>query len=151
MKKLIEMMLCIVMILSLVACAAKEEPKPAEPEAPKAEEPAPEEAKEEEPEAEEPEAPAEPEELPTVTIMYGSGNVQNGTFRDKLFQDIAGVNLEIIPWDDAKYQAIVQSGDLPDIMMTYETELIDMIDAGWVVQLDEYMDQIPSYYFNEEN
>ena len=151
MKKLLALLLALIMVFSLVACAAKEEPKPDEPApAPAPEEPAPAPAPEE-PEEEEPEAPVDPAELPTVTIMYGSGNVQNGTFRDKLFQDIAGVNLEIIPWDDAKYQAIVQSGDLPDIMMTYETELIDMIDAGWVVQLDEYMDQIPSYYYNEEN
>ncbi len=154
MKKLLALLLALIMVFSLVACAAKEEPTPSEPDAPVTEDPAPADpdpapADPEDPA--EPEEPADPAELPTVTILAHLGNVQNGTFRDKLFQEIAGVNLEIIPWDDAKYQAIIQSGDLPDILMTFDTELPDLIEAGWIVQLDEYMDQIPSYYFNEEN
>ncbi len=150
MKKLLALLLAIIMVFSLVACAAKEEPKTEEPNEPaqsEKEEPK-DEPKDEEPEVEE---PTEPEELPTLTIMYHNGNVTNDTWRDVLFQEIAGVNLEIIPWDDAKYQAIIQSGELPDMLMTFDTELPDLIEAGWVVQLDEYMDQVPSYYVNEEN
>ena len=150
MKKLLALLLALIMVVSLVACAAKEEPKAEEPA--KTEEPAQtEEPKAEEPEAEEPAAEEESGELPTISIMYHNGNVQNGTFRDKMFQEIAGVNLEIIPWDDAKYQAIIQSGELPDILMAFDTELPDLIEAGWVLQLDEYLDQIPNYFYNEEN
>ena len=144
MKKLLALLLALIMVFSLVACAAKEEPKAEEPEAPKAEEPKAEEPKEEEPEAEEPEAPADPAELPTVTIMAHLGNVQNGTFRDKLFQEFAGVNLEIIPWDDAKYQATIQSGDLPDIMLMTRDELVGLGDAA----ADLFLDLTP--YMNEE-
>ena len=48
MKKIIALLLALIMVFSLVACAAKEEPKPEEPEAPKAEEPKAEEPKVEE-------------------------------------------------------------------------------------------------------
>ena len=55
MKKLIALLLALVMVLSLVACAAKQEEKPAAEE-PAAEEPAAEEPAAEEPAAEEPAA-----------------------------------------------------------------------------------------------
>ena len=66
MKKLIALFLCLVMVLGLVACAAKEEPK--------VEEPAPEVAETKEPEAAPEVVPEKPEEtapelgtLPLVT------------------------------------------------------------------------------------
>ena len=71
MKKLIALLLALAMVFALVACAAKEEPAPAEPEAPAAEEPAA-----EEPAAEEPAPVEEPAEAALVGVSMPTKDLQ---------------------------------------------------------------------------
>lgn len=145
MKKIIALLLALIMVFSLVACAAKEEPKAEEPEAPKAEEPKAEEPKEEEPKEEEPEEPAEPE-VYTITTLAGDASTVAGKmpgFRGEVMKKY-GVEVETWSFDEGKKQAILASGDLPDIMIMTRDELNQLGDAA----ADLFLDLTP--YMNEE-
>ena len=44
---------------------------------------------------------------------------------------------------DEKTNAILASGDLPDVMHVNAENLSLMIDAGMVLKLDDYLDDLP--------
>ncbi len=140
MKKIIALLLALIMVFSLVACAAKEAPKAEEPEAPKAEEPKAEEPKEEEPKEEEPAGPV------TITTLGTDATAVAGKmpgFRGEVMKKY-GVEVETWSFDEGKKQAILASGDLPDIMIMTRDELVGLGDAA----ADLFLDLTP--YMNEE-
>lgn len=55
-----------------------------------------------------------------------------------------GVEVDVWAYSDDKTNAIMASGDLPDIMYVTAQNLELLIDSGSVLELTEYLDQIPS-------
>ncbi len=146
MKKLLALLLALIMVFSLVACAAKEDPQVDEPQDPA-------QTENEEPN-EEPDEPTEPEveepaEPSVLSWLFNNGTIPTGTlggWRGEVLKNWANVVMEIIPNEEGKFDAIVQGGDLPDIMAVPAEKMAEMIEAGYVIALDEYMDQIPNFY-----
>lgn len=55
-----------------------------------------------------------------------------------------GIELEVWAYSDEKTNAILASGDLPDIMYVNAENLETMIEADMVLNLEDYLDQLPS-------
>ena len=148
MKKLIALLLALVLVLSLVACTAKEEPekeeeKPADSEQKPAEDKKEEDKKEEKKEEEE--APADeyvPGSLPltteekTITIgLQQSPNTENYDTNDYTLwlEEQTGINLEFVYFSNDKTEAQTQlslmvSGgqELPDILWGMSLDLANV-------------------------
>jgi len=171
MKKLIALFLCLVMVLGLVACGAKEEPK--------VEEPAPEVAETKEPEAA-PEvvAPEQPEEpapelgaLPLVTeettITIGlpqSANTEDYETNDytKWLEEQTGLNLDFVYFSNDKTEMVTQlnlmiSGgeELPDIlwyMTGVDTALMyELGEDGYILDLKDYFSEYGYHFWEAYN
>lgn len=88
------------------------------------------------------------EEKEVVTIeFYGMGNNRNsmeGFMNDYLAEKI-GVRVEVIPMDDDKTQALLASGDLPDIGRYYvNNSFAPVMRTGLVLELSDYLDKLPN-------
>ena len=146
MKKIIALLLALIMVFSLVACAAKDEPKADEPANDPAqtekEDPKEEEPEEEEPKEEEPEEPV----VYTITTLGADASTIAGKatgFRGEVMKKY-GVEVETWSYDEGKKQAILASGELPDIILMTRDELVGLGDAA----ADLFLDMTP--YMNEE-
>ena len=85
-------------------------------------------------------------ENPVSVSMYPmNANVTSGTVSGYLgdYFKTKGLAVEVWAYSDEKTNAILASGDLPDIMHVNAENLATMIDAGMVLQLDEYLDDMP--------
>lgn len=137
MKKIIAFLLCFCMILPLVACGAGE----AEPEvAPPVSE------GEQAPEA----VVDEPEkELVTLTV-FGNVGIESFPWFDKFCQEKFGIKWETIPSGDGVLDAMLASGELPD--MTYFISYPNFEAAalsGQLLNLDDYQDLLPEAFGND--
>jgi len=170
MKKLIALLLALVMVLSLMACTAKEEPekeeeKPADseqkPAEDKKEETPAEDKKEDEKEEENEEAPADEAWLPlvkdgeaTVTIgLQQHTNTENYDTNDLTLwiEEQTGVNLEFVYFSNDSTEANTQlnlmiSGGqkLPDILwgMPYSaTQMKEYGQEGYFLALNDYFEE----------
>ena len=54
-----------------------------------------------------------------------------------------GIELEIWAYSDEKTNAILASGDLPDVMYVTYDNMVTMIEGGMVLNLEEYLDCMP--------
>jgi len=175
MKKLIALLLALVMVLSLVACTAKEEPekeeeKPADSEQKPAEDKKEEDKKEEEKEEEKEETPAEyvPGTLPLVTepTTITVGLAQNANTEDYdnneytlWFEEQTGVDLEFVYFSADATEAVTQLNlmitggqELPDILWAM-TAVNDALRAelgadGYFLDLNPYFEE-EAYWFWE--
>ena len=135
MKKLIALILAAMFCLGLAACG--EEPA-AEDDTPASEAPA-----SDAPEAEEPSG--DPVELTVWLPIYQFGNgisdadFWNGKFDAFEEENNCTINLEILSWTDYATQIYtgLLSDEGPDVV--YVTETYDLIDAGLLAPLDEYL------------
>lgn len=143
MKKLIALLLALLMVLSLGACAAKEE-TPAKEEAPatsnEAEAPA-----EEETEAPAEESDALPYEGVTLTYWFPPYTGEDQSWWEDVFAEFtaqtgAAVEVTIVPWGDmsAKYMTGFMSGEGPDVFYMTNEMMYDMVDAGACLDLSAY-------------
>lgn len=85
-------------------------------------------------------------ENPVTISMYPmNANVTSGTVSGYLGDFFAsqGLAIDIWAYSDEKTNAILASGDLPDIMHVTAENLETMIDAGMVLELDDYLDDLP--------
>ena len=83
----------------------------------------------------------------SISFYPANGNLTSGTvggWRGDYFKDEFGVSVEVWAYSDDKTNAILASGDLPDIMYVSADNLETMIDGGMVLSLDEHLDKIPS-------
>lgn len=85
------------------------------------------------------------EETTSITLypanaMLSSGVV--GGYMGEYFES-QGLSVEVWAYSDEKTNAILASGDLPDIMYVTSENLEVMIDAGMVMQLDEHLEKMP--------
>lgn len=60
-----------------------------------------------------------------------------------------GLEVEVWAWSEEKTNAILSSGDLPDIMFVKYDNLQTMIEGGMVLNLEEYLDKMPHITGNE--
>ena len=135
MKKLIALILAAMFCLGLAACG--EEPA-AEDDTPASEAPA-----SDAPEAEEPSG--DPVELTVWLPIYQFGDgISDADFWNGKFDAFEGennctINLEILSWTDYATQIYtgLLSDEGPDVV--YVTETYDLIDAGLLAPLDEYL------------
>ncbi len=91
------------------------------------------------------------EDLPVITYYSLNANLPSGIqtgHRGELFAE-RGFQLEVWAYSAEKTNAIVASGDLPDIMLVPKDHLEVMIEEGMILNLDEYLDDIPHLYENE--
>lgn len=145
MKKFLAILLALVMVLSLVACAAKEEAPAVEEPKEETTAPAPAE-KEEEKEEEKVEEPAA-EEQKTVTIMWPeTDSTQVGVMealQPALAEQFPNVTFEFtgMPLNqDSPLKTMSASGDLPDIWYTGGGDMDALLAAGDCLDLAQYVD-----------
>lgn len=88
---------------------------------------------------------AKKENTPTITMYPADANLTSGLvsgYKGDYFKE-NGFDLEVWAYSDEKTNAILASGDLPDIMYVSKENLNTMIEAGMLLDLDEYLDKMP--------
>lgn len=161
MKKLIALFLCLVMVLSLAACGAKEEIKVEEP----ASEPAPEMAVPEQPEEPAPELGTLPLVTEETTLTIGimqSANTEDYETNEytQWLEEQTGLNLDFVYFSGDSEEAVTQlnlmiaGGEkLPDIlwgMKGVDAPLMyELGEDGYLVDIKDYFTDY-GYYFWEE-
>ena len=143
-NKLIALLLALAMVFGLVACGAKEAAAPAATEAAKKEESA---AKEE--------APAEGEQdLYVIDILRDAavGNIES-SLDTVVGQEIAkqtGIAFNYLSYPSAmqEYEAMLLAGENYNEIqhMNYGNMVQQYIDAGALINLDDYKDLMPNFY-----
>lgn len=91
------------------------------------------------------------EELTTITIYPQNGNLTSGVvdgFKGRFFAE-HGLKVEVWAYSDDKTNAILASGDLPDIMYLNDTILPTMIQAEMLLSLDEHLEKMPNVMARE--
>lgn len=81
----------------------------------------------------------------SISLYPYNANLTSGTVSGYLgdFFATKGLSIDVWAYSDEKTNAILSSGDMPDIMYVTAENLGVMIDAGMVLQLDEYLDKLP--------
>lgn len=90
-------------------------------------------------------------EVSTITLYPANANVQSGLvggYKGDLFAKY-GVAVEAWAYSDEKTNAILSSGDLPDVMYVKPDNLATMIESGMVLNLEDYLDKLPNITSNE--
>ncbi len=88
---------------------------------------------------------ADASNLTTLTIYPANSAVPSGAvdgYKGEIFAE-HGLKLEIWTYSDEKTNAILASGDLPDLMYVKYDQLQTMIESGMVLELDSYLEKIP--------
>ncbi len=82
-----------------------------------------------------------------VTLYPYNAGLQSGPasgWVDEFFQK-NGIILEVIPYSDEKTQAMLASGDLPDVVIfNSETNAKAALEAGMLLSLEDHLDKLPS-------
>lgn len=83
--------------------------------------------------------------LTTISMYPADANISSGVITGHKAEYFAenGIELEVWAYSDEKTNAILASGDMPDIMYVSYENLDTMIEAGMLLNLDEYLDQMP--------
>ncbi len=141
MKKMISVLLALVMLCSLVACgASNEESKTSTVEQQSSEQEA-------SPSTEEKKDPV------TITMYPVNANITSGTVGGWLGEYLLdhGFILEIWAYSDEKLNAMMASGDLPDVVLSQGKEVAGALaQSGMLVDLGENMDKLPNIAENEK-
>ena len=79
--------------------------------------------------------------LDLVTIYPSGGSTSSGVVTGYKADILAkrGLQAEVWAWSEEKTNAILASGDLPDIMFVNGEKLNTLIEAGLVLNLDDYL------------
>ncbi len=95
-----------------------------------------------------------PSDYPVITLYPKDAALFSGLVsgnRAKYFAAEGGFQMEVWAYSDEKTNAMLTSGDLPDIMYigaggvdTLET----LIDTGKIINYEDYKDQLPNYFAN---
>ncbi len=98
-----------------------------------------------------------PSDYPTITLYPKDAALFSGLVtgnRAKYFAAEGGFQMEVWAYSDEKTNAMLTSGDLPDLMYigaggveTLET----LIDTGKIINYEDYKDQLPNYFANPYN
>jgi len=88
----------------------------------------------------------EPIEIEKVTLYPQSASLQSG-IRDGYMKELFakyGLEVEVWAFSEDKTNAILASGDLPDVMYVTADQLKTLIEGEMVLNLEDYLDQIPN-------
>lgn len=91
-------------------------------------------------------------DVTAITLYPANASLQSGRvdgFRGEVFAD-QGVAVEVWAYSDEKTNAILVSGDLPDVMYVRKENLDVMIEAGMLLNLDEHLDKMPNITGNKD-
>lgn len=83
--------------------------------------------------------------VPTITFYPRDANLTSGIvggFKGEYLES-RGFNLDVWAYSDEKTNAILSSGDLPDVMFIPQNSLDIMINAGMLLNMDDYLDKMP--------
>ncbi|MGI6107419.1 MAG: extracellular solute-binding protein [Lachnospiraceae bacterium] len=89
----------------------------------------------------------------TISLYSNSADVTSGTVSGYLgdyFRESKGLEINVWAYSEEKTNAILASGDLPDIMIVNAENLSIMIDSGMVLDLDPYLENLPHVQLAEE-
>ena len=93
--------------------------------------------------------------LPTLSLYYYNANLTAGLvegYRGDYFAEEGGFNVEVWAYSEDKTNAIMASGDLPDIMFLKKGDNLDaLIEGKKIINYDDYADQLPNLYAYESN
>ena len=86
--------------------------------------------------------------LQTITLYPSSANLTSGIVSGIRGEFLAerGYQLEVWANSPEKTNAILASGDLPDIMYVSQDNFEVMVEEGMLLNLDEYKDELPHVY-----
>ncbi len=90
---------------------------------------------------------AEPTKEVVTIEYYGMQNNRNSMdgFMNDYLEEKIGVRVDVIPWDNDKTQALLASGDLPDIGRYYVNgSFAPVMRTGLVMDLSDYTDKFPN-------
>lgn len=85
------------------------------------------------------------EDVPTITFYPRDANLTSGLvggYKGDYFAS-RGFNLEVWAYSDEKTNAILASGEMPDVMVIPTDKLDSMIQSGMLLNLDDYLDKMP--------
>lgn len=83
--------------------------------------------------------------VPTITFYPSAANLSSGVvggYKGDYFAS-RGFALDVWAYSDEKTNAILASGDLPDVLFIPAQSLDTMIESGMLLNLDEYLDRMP--------
>lgn len=86
-----------------------------------------------------------PEDVPTITLYPRDANLTSGVvggYKAEYFAS-RGFNVDVWAYSDEKTNAILASGELPDVMYVPMKNLDAMIESGMLLKLDDYLDKMP--------
>lgn len=88
----------------------------------------------------------------TISLYPADANISSGTISGHKGEYLAenGIELEVWAYSDEKTNAMLASGDLPDVMYVSKDNLDTMIEAGMLLNLEEYLDKMPHLMENEK-
>ena len=91
-------------------------------------------------------------EVSTITLYPRDANLSSGVVSGYVGDYLAskGLSVDVWAYSDEKTNAILASGDLPDVMYVPVKNLDTMIQAGMLLNLDDYLDQMPHVQQFEE-
>lgn len=89
-----------------------------------------------------------------ISLFPANGNLTSGTVGGWLGEYFAenGIILDVWAYSAEKFNAILASGDYPDVMFfnTNKCDINAIIESGYLLDLNDYMDQLPAIKNNEE-
>lgn len=88
----------------------------------------------------------------TITLYPYNAGLQSGPVTGWLGDYLLekGISLEVIPYSEEKTQAMLASGSLPDIVVfNSATNAKAALEAGMLLPLDDYQDQLPHVMEND--
>ena len=88
----------------------------------------------------------------TISLYPADANLSSGVVSGHKGDYLAenGIELEVWAYSDEKTNAMLASGDLPDVMYVSKDNLDTMIEAGMLLNLEGYLDKLPSLMENEK-
>lgn len=92
-----------------------------------------------------------PKEVKRISLYPADANISSGViggYKGDIFAE-HGIELEVWAYSDEKTNAILASGELPDIMYVSKDNLDVMIEEGMLLNLEEYLDKMPHAADNE--
>lgn len=90
-------------------------------------------------------------DVTTITLYPKDAMLQSGVVGGYKGDILAsyGVAVDVWAYSDEKTNAILASGSLPDVMVVTPDNLEVMIESGMVLNLEDYLDQLPNVTGNE--
>ncbi|MDR2376416.1 MAG: extracellular solute-binding protein [Treponema sp.] len=90
--------------------------------------------------------------LVTLDVYSGPANtsgIQANSYWTDILKEDLGVQLNLLPQNRDLFNAMMASGELPDVVIVHEyAQTIDMIKAGLLLNLDEHRAKLPNAYAN---